>query len=32
MPAPRRIADLGQHYHLPLKMTPWGFALFRGGA
>jgi len=26
------IADLGQHYHLPLKMTPWGFSLFRGGA
>ena len=19
-----------QHYHLPLKMTPWGFSLFRG--
>ena len=26
------VADLGQHYHLPLKMTPWGFSLFRGGA
>jgi len=26
------IADLAQHYHLPLKMTPWGFSLFRGGA
>ena len=26
------IADLVQHYHLPLKMTPWGFSLFRGGA
>ena len=26
------IADLGQRYHLPLKMTPWGFSLFRGGA
>jgi 5-hydroxyisourate hydrolase len=26
------IADLTQHYHLPLKMTPWGFSLFRGGA
>ena len=25
------VADLGQHYHLPLKMTPWGFSLFRGG-
>jgi 5-hydroxyisourate hydrolase len=26
------IADLAQHYHLPLKVTPWGFSLFRGGA
>jgi 5-hydroxyisourate hydrolase len=26
------IADLAQHYHLPIKMTPWGFSLFRGGA
>jgi 5-hydroxyisourate hydrolase len=26
------IADLAQHYHLPLKMTPWGISLFRGGA
>jgi 5-hydroxyisourate hydrolase len=26
------IADTAQHYHLPLKMTPWGFSLFRGGA
>ncbi|CAN5920369.1 hydroxyisourate hydrolase [soil metagenome] len=26
------IADLAPHYHLPLKMTPWGFSLFRGGA
>lgn len=26
------VADLTQHYHLPLKMTPWGFSLFRGGA
>jgi len=26
------VADLAQHYHLPLKMTPWGFSLFRGGA
>ena len=25
------VADLAQHYHLPLKMTPWGFSLFRGG-
>jgi len=26
------IADPAQHYHLPLKLTPWGFSLFRGGA
>ncbi len=26
------IADPIQHYHLPLKITPWGFSLFRGGA
>ena len=26
------IADPTQHYHLPLKMTPWGLSLFRGGA
>ena len=26
------IADVTQHYHLPLKFTPWGFSLFRGGA
>jgi 5-hydroxyisourate hydrolase len=26
------VADPAQHYHLPLKMTPWGFSLFRGGA
>jgi 5-hydroxyisourate hydrolase len=24
------IADPDQHYHLPMKITPWGFALFRG--
>jgi 5-hydroxyisourate hydrolase len=24
------IADPEQHYHLPLKLTPWGFSLFRG--
>ena len=24
------IADPAQHYHLPLKVTPWGFSLFRG--
>lgn len=21
-----------QHYHLPFKMTPWGYSCFRGGA
>ena len=26
------LADPDQHYHLPLKLTPWGFSLFRGGA
>ncbi|HEY1461561.1 MAG TPA: hydroxyisourate hydrolase [Casimicrobiaceae bacterium] len=26
------IADPEQHYHLPLKLSPWGFSLFRGGA
>ena len=26
------IADARQHYHLPFKMTPWGFSCFRGGA
>ena len=24
------IADPDQHYHLPFKVTPWGFSLFRG--
>ena len=24
------IADAAQHYHLPLKLTPWGYSLFRG--
>lgn len=24
------IADPRQHYHLPLKITPWGFSLYRG--
>jgi 5-hydroxyisourate hydrolase len=24
------IADPTQHYHLPLKITPWGFSLYRG--
>ena len=26
------IADSDSHYHLPFKMTPWGYSLFRGGA
>ena len=26
------LADPSQHYHLPLKMTPWGYSLFRGGS
>ena len=26
------VADPDSHYHLPLKMTAWGFSLFRGGA
>lgn len=26
------IDDPRQHYHLPLKITPWGLSLFRGGA
>lgn len=25
------LADPAQHYHLPMKMSPWGFSLFRGG-
>lgn len=25
------IAGTAAHYHLPLKFTPWGFSLFRGG-
>lgn len=24
------LADLERHYHLPLKITPWGYALFLG--
>ena len=24
------IADAAQHYHLPMKITPWGFSLYRG--
>jgi 5-hydroxyisourate hydrolase len=27
-----RIADPEQHYHLPFKMTAWGYSCFRGGA
>jgi 5-hydroxyisourate hydrolase len=26
------VADLTQHYHLPVKLTPWGLSCFRGGA
>ncbi len=26
------IAHPDQHYHLPMKMTPWGYSCFRGGA
>ncbi len=26
------IADPEQHYHLPMKLTPWGYSCFRGGA
>ncbi|HJU22404.1 MAG TPA: hydroxyisourate hydrolase [Casimicrobiaceae bacterium] len=26
------IADAEQHYHLPFKLTPWGYSCFRGGA
>ncbi len=26
------IDDPKQHYHLPFKMTPWGYSCFRGGA
>ncbi len=24
------LADLSQHYHLPVKLTPWGLSCFRG--
>ena len=24
------IADTAQHYHLPVKLTPWGLSCFRG--
>ena len=26
------VADPAQHYHLPFKLTPWGYSCFRGGA
>jgi 5-hydroxyisourate hydrolase len=26
------VADPAQHYHLPMKVTPWGLSCFRGGA
>ena len=26
------IADVSQHYHLPVKLTPWGLSCFRGAA
>jgi 5-hydroxyisourate hydrolase len=26
------ITDSRLHYHLPFKMTPWGYSCFRGGA
>jgi 5-hydroxyisourate hydrolase len=26
------IAEPDQHYHLPMKLTPWGLSCFRGGA
>ena len=24
------LADPSLHYHLPLKITPWGFSIYRG--
>jgi len=24
------VEDSAQHFHLPLKFTPWGYSLFRG--
>lgn len=24
------VADPAEHFHLPLKFTPWGYSLFRG--
>jgi 5-hydroxyisourate hydrolase len=26
------IAEPSQHYHLPVKLTPWGLSVFRAGA
>lgn len=26
------IGNVAEHFHLPLKFTPWGYSLFRGGA
>ena len=26
------ISEPQQHYHLPMKLTPWGLSCFRGGA
>lgn len=26
------ISDPESHYHLPMKVTPWGYSCFRGGA
>jgi 5-hydroxyisourate hydrolase len=26
------VGDLAAHYHLPMKLTPWGYSCFRGGA
>ncbi|WP_076998176.1 hydroxyisourate hydrolase [Variovorax sp. KK3] len=26
------VADPSQHYHLPVKLTPWGLSCFRGAA
>ena len=25
-----QISNPEQHYHLPMKMTPWGFSVYRG--
>ena len=24
------LADMSKHYHLPVKLTPWGISVFRG--